>query len=560
MSRILAALALLLASCSSAPVSSSSADVSLPFVADPQPFPLPYAELEAEAARTDGMVSAWSTTLYDAAAEASGRRFVTLSPGQRLVFTLPADADSVVVRFSLPAGKPASLSIDGTAVLLTPQFQGVYGQPKWGSASVWRDPPGRGLQRHFWDEASARVPLVKAGAEATLTNTAADPVLIDLADFEKIPEPVQAPAGSLSFADFHPDTTGVKDVSDLLQKAVDEAKGRVVYVPEGTYRIEAIFLPAVTLQGAGLWRTRFVGPGSQLRFAGKTAHVADLAVFGETNTRNDTSDEENAFAGAPGPDSSVERVWVEHKKCAFWVGNWGSQNPVTRLTIAECRFRDTMADGVNLCSGTVGSTISGCLVRNTGDDGLAAWSPRAGGPSGGHNVIVGNVVQLPWLASGIALYGGGPFTVGGNLVKDTVTTGSGIFIAASFNAWPFQGTVDVKDNILVRCGAHESDPGGPTGAIRVLGGDTPLTGTTLTFTGNTVIDPRESAVSFHGPQPLGDMTFKGLHVTGLREGARVVDVRGDASGSAAFTGVDGAAQGPWRNLAGADFTVTREPN
>jgi hypothetical protein len=551
--RIFAA-SLLLAACSTAPPAPEA-----PSRPDPIPFPLPYAELEAESARTDGVVSERSTALYDVAAEASGRRFVTLNHGQRLVLTLPTDADSVVVRFSLPSGKPASLDLEGTALHLTPRFQGVYGQPKWGSANVWRDPPGRGLQRHFWDEVSARVPLLKAGAEAALVNTSSEPVLVDFVDFEKVPAALQAPPGSLSFADFHPDATGTKDVTDLLQKALDQAKGRPVYIPEGVYRIDAVFLPAVTVQGAGLWRTRFVGPACQFRFAGKTAHLTDLALFGETTTRNDTSDEENAFSGAPGPDSSVERVWVEHKKCAFWVGNWGSKSPVTGLTIVDCRFRDTMADGVNLCSGTTGSTIRGCLVRNTGDDGLAAWSPRAGGPAGGGNVMEGNVVQLPWLASGIALYGGGPFTVSGNLVKDTVTTGSGIFIAASFNAWPFQGAVDVKNNVLVRCGAHESDPGGPTGAIRVLGGDAPLTGAALTFTSNTIVDPLESAVSFQGPQPLGALTFHGLVVNGMSEGTRVVDIRGDASGSAVFTDLnDEAAQGPWRNLAGADFTVTRE--
>ena len=549
------AAAALLAACSSTPPRPVSEQQP-----DPQPFPLPYTEIEAETGVTTGRVSSFSTDLYDPGAEASGRRYVTLAPQTDLKVTVPSKADSVVIRYSLPSGKDGKLTLTTLAgavdLRLTAKFQGVYGQPKWGSVNVWRDQASGGQKRHFWDEASRQIPEFSGGFQ--VTNAGNDPVLIDLLDFEKVAPAVAAPAGSVSFSSFRPDATGQKDVTDLFQKALDQAKGGVLYVPEGTYRIDSVSLANVTVQGAGLWRTRFVGPASQFRFSGKTARVADLAVWGETTTRNDTSDEENAFAGQPGAGSVVERVWVEHKKCAFWVGNWGSQTPVTGLTIAGCRFRDTMADGVNLCSGTSNTTVSGCLIRNTGDDGLAAWSPKNGGPAGGGNTFDGNLVQQPWLANGIALYGGGPFTVKGNVVKDTVTTGSGLYIASAFNAWPFQGTIDVRQNLLIRCGAHESDTGGPTGAIRVLAAETPLTSVSITFADNTVADPTESAVSFQGPLSVGDLKFSGFNVTDLAPNAQVADIRGNAQGSASFSGLDtGAQQGSWRNMAGADFAVTR---
>jgi hypothetical protein len=545
--------AILLAACSSAPRGPTPEQPS-----DPQPFALPYIEIEAENGTTTGHISDFTTNLYDPGAEASGRRYVTLSPGDELVVKVPAKVDSIVVRFSLPTGKDGRLAITtaaGTVNLhYNAKYQGIYGQPKWGSVNVWRDQPASGKKRHFWDEASRQ--LTEFSGEVHLKNTAADPVLIDFLDFERIASPINAPGGSLSFATFQPDATGQRDVTDLLQKARDQAKGRVLYIPEGLYRIDSVTLSDVTVQGAGLWRTRFIGPASQFRFSGKTARVADLAFWGETTTRNDTSDEENAFAGQPGPGSSIEHVWVEHKKSAFWVGPWGGATPVTGLTIANCRFRDTMADAINLSNGTNNTTVRGCLIRNTGDDALAALSPQKGGPSGGNNVFEGNLVQLPWLGNGIALYGGGPFAVRRNVIKDTVTTGSGLYISSSFNSWPFQGTIEERQNLLIRCGAHESDTGGPTGAIRVLASETPLTGASILFADNTVVNPTESAVSVQGPLSVGDLRFTGLSVVGLQQNVQVVDVRDDALGSASFSGLDaGAQQGPWRNAAGGAFTL-----
>src|SRR5262249_7025547 len=97
-------LASILLACSSAPIPPETA-----LLPDPRPLVLPYAEVEAEAGSTNGAVSAFTTALYDAGAEASGRRYVKLGPGQLLVLEVPVDADSLVVRFSLPSARPAAL-------------------------------------------------------------------------------------------------------------------------------------------------------------------------------------------------------------------------------------------------------------------------------------------------------------------------------------------------------------------------------------------------------------------------------------------------------------------
>lgn len=537
-----------LLACTSAPSTGPLRAAELPVVADPQPLVLPFAEVEAESGMTTGSFSAFTTSLYDPGAEASGRRFVTLPPGTHLVVTAPIEADSLVIRTSWPDGlKDGVLHVEAAGITLpvatTNRYTWEYGSPDWGTSDVWKQTAG--AARHFWDEVHLRTGVIRPGDSVTISNPSSSrgTVLIDLVDFELVPPAIPVPEGAVNFADFGADPTGRTDVTVLLQKALDKSRGKTLYVPEGVYRIETVYVPTVTLVGAGVWRTTFVGPLSQFRFEGKTAALSDFAVFGETSTRDDSTDEVNGFGGAPGPNSSITRVWVEHKKCAFWVGQWNGKNPVVGLTIADCRFRNLMADAVNLCSGTRDSVLRNNHVRNSGDDALAAWSPKNGGPSGGGNRIEDNFIQVPWVASGIALYGGGPFVVRGNVVKDTVTTGSGIYISANFSAWPFTGLVDVRDNLLIRAGAHESDPGGSTGAIRLLAQDLDMGTCIYVFTNNTILDPLESALSFHGPRDLGEVVVEGLVV---RTPGAVVDVKRNASGGkVTLTGVhvDGPESG-----------------
>jgi len=493
---------------------------------------------------------------------------VSLAPGDKVQFAAPVAGDSLVVRYSYPdsadgSGLSGRLRVGvGTApaadLPVTSAYCWDYGTPAWGSSNVWNEGPSAGRPRHFWDEAGLRTTAYQAGTPVWIGNPPGSgvTVLVDLVDFEAVGPAVAAPAGARVFWG---DATGTTDVTSALQAFL--AGGGTVYLPEGTYRIGSVDVGTVTLQGAGLWRSRFVGPASRLHFTGGQTHLADFAVFGETATRNDQSDAGNALAGVPAAGSTVSRLWIEHKKCAFWFGNWGATSGPTGITLTSCRFRNTMADAVNLCSGTTGTVVQDCLIRNTGDDALAAWSPQLGGnPVGGNNQFLRNLVQVPWLANGIALYGGGPFTVTGNVVKDTVTTGSGLYVASLFSAWAFSGATVFQGNLLVRAGSHESDAGGPTGAIRVIASEKDLTGATFTFQGNTVVAPVESAVSIQGPRNTGALTFTDLSLQS-RGTAWVADVRSGAAGSAAFSGtlVDGLVPdaGWWRNSAAA-FILTHE--
>jgi hypothetical protein len=84
-----------------------------------------FVEQEAENAATDGTIIGPGTAAYTLAAEASGRSAVSLTPGQYVEFTLPAAANAINVRYSIPdaptgGGITAPLDVTVTATNARP--------------------------------------------------------------------------------------------------------------------------------------------------------------------------------------------------------------------------------------------------------------------------------------------------------------------------------------------------------------------------------------------------------------------------------------------------------
>ncbi|MES1167038.1 MAG: right-handed parallel beta-helix repeat-containing protein, partial [Pseudomonadota bacterium] len=225
----------------------------------------------------------------------------------------------------------------------------------------------------------------------------------------------------------------------------------------------------VTIQGAGMWHTTFVGdeplygqPARRGRFklTGTGIHLADFAIVGKLNYRND--DEPNdGIVGAGCADSTVSRVWLEHTKVGIWIYNG------TNLRIEGCRFRNLLADGVNLCVGTSGTVIENCTARGTGDDCFAIWPATSdqgfvGQNTPGHNVIRRCTGQLTFLANGAAIYGGVANRIEDCLFTD-ISTGCGILISTTFPTGDearkidnnFSGTTVVENCVLLRCGGYD---------------------------------------------------------------------------------------------------------
>jgi len=196
---------------------------------------------------------------------------------------------------------------------------------------------------------------------------------VDVIDVENPAAALTQPANSLPITSYGAVANDSNaDNTSAIQNCINAAQsqGKSVWIPSGTFYIKSLGglnANGITIQGAGMWRTRFVGKGGRLRMTGGTVHLAGFAIFGETTIRNDTSQSDNAFDGIPGADSLIERIWVEHTKCAYWVAG------ATRLRISGCRFRDLMADGVNFCGGVHQSTLDNNQIRNSGDDSLAAF-------------------------------------------------------------------------------------------------------------------------------------------------------------------------------------------
>ncbi len=444
---------------------------------------IPWTTIEAEAMRTSGLVLGPEYGPHRLETESSGQKCVKLArAGEYVEFEAPAEFDSLVIRYNLPDAENGggvtsalSLLINGKEIqklTLSSRHAWLYG------AYPFSNDPRQGKPRNFYDELRLKNGRIAKGDIVRLQKADDDGIdcTIDLVDLELIPAPIARPAGSLSVFDFGAGGQGVSDDTEALRKCVAEAakQGGVVWVPAGDYKITGdIVVPSsVTIQGAGMWHTTFVGDtalygqaGRRVRFklSGAGVRLADFAITGRLNYRNDQEANDGVVV-AGCKDASVSRIWVEHTKTGVWVYNG------TNLVIDGCRFRNLLADGVNFCVGTNHSIVENCTARGTGDDCYAIW-PAASDQGydeqrskPGDNVIRRSTGQLPFLANGGALYGGANNRIEDCLFTD-ITAGCGILISTTFPTADGQRKVDnnfsgetvVKNCQLIRCGGYDHD-------------------------------------------------------------------------------------------------------
>ncbi len=413
--------------------------------------------------------------------ESSGQMCVKLTDvGEFVEFTAAADANAMVIRYSLPDAKEGGgtstnldLYVNGEKVrtlALTSRYSWLYGNYPFSNK------PSEGKPRNFYDEFRIKGLNIVRNDVIRVQRAAGDAsyCIVDLVDLERIPAPLAAPENSLSVLDFGADQSGNADATNALLKCVSEAQSqrKVVWVPAGDYKVtgEILVPSSVTIQGAGMWHTNFVGDpllydqsARRVRFklAGSHIHMADFSIIGRLNYRND-SEPNDGIVGAGCAESSISNVWLEHTKVGIWIYNG------TNLVIDGCRFRDTIADGVNLCVGTSGTVIQNCSARGTGDDCFAIWPAASDqgfvgkGPQSGNNVIRRCTGQLPFLANGAAIYGGADNRVEDCRFSD-VGTGCGILISTTFPTSDenlkidnnFSGTTLATNCELLRCGGYD---------------------------------------------------------------------------------------------------------
>lgn len=482
---------------------------------------VPWTRHEAEAARSNVKASAPGRAYLTPESEASGRRLVRLADtGDYVEFAVGRPGDGLVLRYCLPdsadgQGLDATLSLYVNGLFrrkldLTSRYSWIYGD------FPWTNNPAAGRGHHFWDEVQTVVPNLAPGDKLRLQKDArddADYVLIDFIELEKIPPPLPQPEGSLSLTEFGavPDDDGNDDDAFMAAMEAAKAQGRVLWIPPGTFILDGGVkgLGGVEIQGAGMWHSRLTGSAPKFHGYGERIRVSDLAIIGQVNHRDDHFPD-NAFTGNLGENSEIARVWVEHLKCGVWSSH-GTKN----LRITGCRFRNLMADGVNLFDGTADSVVEQCHLRNTGDDALATWSPAGDWSSQvacERNRFLFNTVETPWHANGIGLYGGRDHEVRGNLVTDTVQSGGGILISSGHGAIPFGGTIRVESNTFIRTGG-DCYIDGVNGGVWIHAHESDIEAL-LEIRGLEIIDPLHAGITIHGPQAVHDLRLNRVTLAG----------------------------------------------
>ncbi|MGI8665326.1 MAG: glycosyl hydrolase family 28-related protein [Jatrophihabitans sp.] len=547
-----------------------------------------FVEQEAEDAVTNGTIIGPGRSAYTLPAEASGRKAVSLTPGQYVEFTLPSAANAITVRYSIPdapsgggSTAPLAVSVNGGAkqgMTLTSQYAWLYNlypfsndpnagvlHPDWWITecscvpnSV--TPPYQVITpfrpNHFYDEQRLLLGhTYRAGDTVRLSvpaNSRAASTVIDLLDSQL----VAAPHFELLAANvllFGADPSGRRDSADAIDRAIAFAKHWYlkVYLPPGTYQVNRhIIVDNVTIEGAGNWYTIIKGHQVSLAtpapdgsvhtgvgFYGKDAsvggssgvHLSGFAIEGDVRERIDT-DQVNGIGGALS-NSTIDGLYIQHTKVGIWL-----DGPMTNLKITNNQIVDQIADGINFHTGVTNSSASNNFIRNTGDDALAMWSEKTedSGDTFDHNTV-----QTPVLANGIALYGGADNTVSNNLIADPIREGSGIQIGSRFGAEAFTGHVWITNNTTVRAGTYELNWNIGLGAIWLYALEKNIDAD-IEVAGDNFLDNTYNAIMLVADFPVKDLYsitgvhFSDIHVDGT--GTSVVSAR--AAGSATFENVD----------------------
>ncbi|NUT35711.1 MAG: mycodextranase, partial [Hamadaea sp.] len=547
-----------------------------------------FLEQEAENAVTDGTLIGPSRTAYTLPAEASGRRAVQLAPGQYVEFTLPAAANAITVRYSIPDAPqgggitaPLDVTVNGKGrrtMILTSQYSWLYNQypftndpnadllhADWwitecGCVPAFTDPkpviskPFRPM--HFYDEQRLLLgKTYKAGDRIRLTapaGTNAAWTVIDLLDSEL----VGAPKVNLRAANvllFGADPTGRRESADAFDRAIAFAKrkGLPVYVPPGTYQVNRhIIVDDVTIEGAGSWYTIIKGKEVALAepapdgsvhtgvgFYGKDAadggsrdvHLSGFTIEGDVRERIDT-DQVNGIGGAMS-DSTIDGLYIHRTKVGVWF-----DGPMDNVKVTNTVIADQIADALNFHTGVTNSLVRNNFIRNTGDDGLAMWSE---GTANARNTFDHNTVQTPTLANGIAIYGGADNTVSGNLVADPIREGSGIHVGSRFNATAFTGGLSITDNTVVRAGTYELNWNIGLGAIWLYALDKSIDAD-IRITGDHYLDSTYNAIMLVSEWSVKDLySISNVHFKDVRiDGTGTSAVSARVAGSASFENVD----------------------
>jgi hypothetical protein len=496
---------------------------------------LPYTQVHVADCVTNGTRIGPSYTFNELADEATRRLAVTLdAPGEFVDFVVPVEANSIVVRYSIPNGRDGAVATARLPLLIDGER---HGELELTTAYSWYygtypfvNTPGPNAH-HFFDEVAVLLPQLAAGTVVRLEvdeSFAAESVTIDIADFEQVEPPMAQPEGTLSVTDVGADPTGIADSTAAFERAI--ADGRVVWIPAGVFVVHGhLVLDDVTIVGAGMWHSIVTGDG--IGFYGKWApevsrnvHLSHFQIRGNVRERVD-HDQVNGIGGALS-DSTVNDIWIEHTKVGAWI-----DGPCDNLHFARMRVRNQTADGMNFHRGVTNSSWTDSHFRNLGDDGMAMWTHMTENVG---NTFTFNTIETPILANGIAIYGGRDISVSDNLVIDSgLTEGGGIHLANRFDSIPVAGTIRIERNTLVRCGSIDPRFGYGIGAIWFDAREAPLDAEVI-VDDLVIEDSPFGAIQFINGDSISNISISNVRIDGTGTCAVQVQI---PSGTATFTAV-----------------------
>jgi len=494
---------------------------------------LAYVEYEAEDATHNGVGIGPDRSYMTLPSEASGRKAVQVKSGQSVDFTLKAAATGIVVRLSIPDSSDGNgltgylgVNVGGQQVLnltVTSRYSWTYG------SYPFTNNPGDGQGHHFYDETRGIFPSnVASGTKVSLIPLTSDfTYTIDLADFYVVPAPYSQPSGSLDVVTYGADPSGKSDSTQAFIKALTEgqASNQVVWIPRGTFLVNQIItVNGVTLRGAGPWYSNVQATVPHgVGFFGNWApnpsvnvQLYDFAMWGDTFYRDDNV--ADSGTGGAITKSIFQNLWIEHTKCGMWL-----DGPFDGLHIVSTTMRNHWADGINFHKGVTNSVVEQCILRNTGDDGLAMWSDTN---ADANNVFQFNTIQIPILANGIAIYGGTNNSATDNYVADTLCEGGALQVGNRFSSTPVSGTTSFARTTSVRCGAPNRYNSSHNGALWVWPEQGAMNDPVL-FNDIEFIDSSYSAITFWGSS-LTDCHFTNITVTGGPHLGEVNSISGNA--------------------------------
>ncbi len=546
---------------------------------------VPWIEYQAE----DGILAGGAKVVGPSrvygtpAGEASGRKAVLLDQTNASVsWIASASANSIVIRNCIPDAHggggittPIGLYINGqhkADITLSSEHSWLYGKDN----DPQTENPSNGQARKIYDESRMLFKdfSISVGDTVMLRKDASDNAAynyIDFIDLEQVAPPIPIPTGYISITDANQtwkpavpdDSSGCDNALYMCMTQAQNGKYAGVYIPPGTFiQKQKQQAAGVKIQGAGMWYSMLYCPDKNEGDWGTTGFIItgdnnefrDFSLYGWGGARTVGG---KAFCSNSHKNMVLERMWIEHVTCAYWVGGGGES---TNLHVKDCRIRNTGADGINLCNGSLNCLIENCHARNTGDDGFAIWSATDGyGHPCTNNIIRNCTVEFPWRAACFAIYGGDGNRIENCLGIDALTY-PGLTVSSEFNPHPMDSAT-VDGITLIRCGAHYFigyDYEGYFGAIW-LRADLPNTNG-ITIRNADVIDPSYSGIQFQGAGTFSNLLLE--NVTVSNPTTDCIEVKAGTTGSATLRNVqlvsDANNVPRTVNNASATFKITEE--